>query len=85
MALTLKLLNKDKTLSEEQMNESFVLGWCVELVRILNIKSLSKSTIKPHSRRIVNIPNICLLCKFSLLRDPKIEPMTKGLLLLQTS
>mgnify|MGYP002049719240 CR=1 FL=1 len=42
MALSLKLLCKDEELSNKQMTDAYVLGWCVELVSLVNfIESFS--------------------------------------------
>ena len=36
VALSLKLLCKDEELSNKQMTDAYVLGWCVELVSLVN-------------------------------------------------
>ena len=42
VALSLKLLCKDEELSNKQMTDAYVLGWCVELVSLVNfIESFS--------------------------------------------
>ena len=37
VALTLKLLSKDEELSTKQATDAYVLGWCLELVSLMNL------------------------------------------------